>query len=169
MSAHAVLAGFEDIRLQQGVVPYAGQMNAVIGQHMLVVLQVLADLGVRRRFQPRLQQRQHFVTRQLRRHARIFVGERQVGRLTRRDRQRHADDARGEGVKAGGLGIERGQRTAADLLQPAVERRSVNDRCVGRAVRVVGEQVGLIAGRLAGRRCGRRNAARVATLHFLEP
>jgi hypothetical protein len=76
VAANAVLAGFEDVRLQQCVVCHTGEMNAVVGQYMLVVLEVLADLRVSWRFEPGLETRQHFVARQLRWCSGVVVGER---------------------------------------------------------------------------------------------
>jgi hypothetical protein len=52
VAAHAFLARFEHVGLQQRVVRDAGQRDAVVGEDVLVVLEVLADLGVVRRFQP---------------------------------------------------------------------------------------------------------------------
>jgi hypothetical protein len=129
----------------------------MVGEHVLVVLEVLADLGCWFGFQPGLQARQRFVAGQLRRRAGVVMGERQVGRLARRDRQREADEASGEGIEAGRFGIERGQRTALDLLQPALEGGPVEDRLVGRAVRAVGQQDPAGGGRRAAPR--RRSAA----------
>ena len=56
----------------------AAQGDAVVGKDVFVVLQMLADLGVLRRFQPGLQARQRLVDRQLRRRAGIIVGKQQV-------------------------------------------------------------------------------------------
>ena len=52
MAAHAGLSGFEHIGLQQGVVSDAGERDAVVGQNVLVVFEVLSDLGARGRFEP---------------------------------------------------------------------------------------------------------------------
>gem|GEM_PF-3119453 len=63
--ADAVAARFEDVGLEQRVVPHAGEADAVVGEDVLVVLQVLADLRLCRVFEPRLQASQHGVLRQL--------------------------------------------------------------------------------------------------------
>jgi hypothetical protein len=67
------LVGFEHVGLQQRVVRDAGQRDAVVGEDVLVVLEVLAELGVGVRFQPGLQPRQHFVAAAAGRRAGVAV------------------------------------------------------------------------------------------------
>jgi hypothetical protein len=59
------LVHLQHIALQHGVVRIALHLDAVVGKHMAVVLDVLAQLGPLRVFQPGLQARQHLVERQL--------------------------------------------------------------------------------------------------------
>jgi len=64
---HVVLAvAFEHVGLQQRVVCDAGQRDAVVGEDVLVVFQVLSDLGVLHRLQPGLKPRQRLLAIELR-------------------------------------------------------------------------------------------------------
>jgi hypothetical protein len=65
-AVHVVRAvRFEHVRFEQRVVLDAVQRDAVVREHLRVVLQVLADLLAVGRFEPRLQAREHVVERQL--------------------------------------------------------------------------------------------------------
>ena len=72
---------FQHIALQQRVVGDAAQIDAVVHQHMPVVLQVLADLGFAGVFQQRLQFRQRGVEVKLSRRAGVVMRQRQISRL----------------------------------------------------------------------------------------
>jgi hypothetical protein len=61
----------------------AAQFNAVVGEHVAVVLEMLADLPVLRRLEPGLETRQHVGKGQLIRRTGIVVAERQIGSDTR--------------------------------------------------------------------------------------
>ncbi len=113
----------------------AAELDAVVREHVRVVLQVMADFR-RRALEPRLEPREHALAVQLIRRAGVAVREREVGGLARRDRERDADELGFHVVEAGGLGVERDERRACEPLAPALERR-------------FGEH-GLVA---AGRRC----------------
>ena len=117
----------QHVGLEQRVVGDTAEPNAVVGEHVGVVLEILADLGVPVRLQPRLETRQHPVEGELRRPVGEHMGQRQVGRLARRHGKRHADQARRHRIETGGLGIEGGELGAFDRRQPAVERRFVQD------------------------------------------
>ena len=67
------LVHFEHVALQHGVVRVALHLNAVVGEHMAVVLDVLAQLGVLGVFQPGLEAGEHFIQRQLRGRVGAFV------------------------------------------------------------------------------------------------
>ncbi len=73
------LVGFQYIGLQQRVLDDAAQAQAVVGEDVAVVLEVLPQLAVLRRFEPGFQLRQGLGQRQLRRCAGIAVAQRQVG------------------------------------------------------------------------------------------
>ena len=135
------LVGFDDVGREHRVVGDAFEAQPVIGEHVHVVLQVLAELGVARRFQPGLQLRQCLVESQLLRHAGVAVGERQVGGLARRHGEGHPDQPRLHRVEAGGFGVEGGEGRGVELLQPGVELRPVEDRFVASAVGAGGLQV----------------------------
>ena len=74
---------FQHIALQHGVVRIALHLNAGVGQHMAVVLDVLAQLGLARIFQPGLEARDHLVKRQLLRRIWPGMAQRNISRLTR--------------------------------------------------------------------------------------
>ena len=82
VAANAVLAGFKHIGLEQGVVRDAGQCDTVVSENMLVVLEMLPDLGVLRAFQPGRKARQNLRARQLLWRTGVSVGERQIRRFT---------------------------------------------------------------------------------------
>jgi len=77
----------EDIGLQHGVVGYALEPDAVIGQHAHVVLEVLAGLGPRRVLQQRLEPCQHRLPVKLGRGAHIGMGQGDIGRRPRLHRE----------------------------------------------------------------------------------
>jgi hypothetical protein len=56
------LVGFQHIGLQQRVLDDAAQAHAVVGEDVAVVLEVLAELAVARRFEPGLQLRPAFAS-----------------------------------------------------------------------------------------------------------
>ena len=141
--AHAGFSGFEYIGLQQRVVRDAGQGDAMIGENVLVVLQVLPDLGVVRAFQPGGKARQYLLAGQLHGRAGIIVGQRNIGRLTRCDGEGNADQTRGKRIEAGGFGVESDEWRALDFLEPDLESCPVGDR-------------GVVACRRLEERCGRR-------------
>jgi hypothetical protein len=88
---------------------------------MAVVFQVLAAFGLAGVFQPGLEFGQHVIQRQLLRYTGIVVAQRQVGCLARLQGKADADNARLHLVQAGGFGVQRHQRTAAQLVQPALQ------------------------------------------------
>ena len=77
------LVAFQHVRLQQGVVGNAGQRNAVVGEHMLVVFEILAHLELAGFSSHGLSFGQRKIQIQLRRCAGIAVRQRQVGGLVR--------------------------------------------------------------------------------------
>ena len=66
----------QDVGLQQCVVRDTAQFNAVIGKHMAIIFEMLANFFMRRRFQPGLEFHQHLINRQLFRCTGIVVAER---------------------------------------------------------------------------------------------
>ncbi len=112
---------FEHVRLQQRVMLDAVHRDAVVRQHLLVVLHVLADLLVLSAFEPGLEPGEHFVTRQLHRMIRPTMANRNISGRVRLDRQRDADKLRQHRIKRGGFGIEGGQFSCVDLREPYVE------------------------------------------------
>ena len=115
------LVRFEHIRLQQGVVHDALQRDPMVVEDVHVVLQVLAQLGLGRIFQPRTHALQHLFARQLLRHAGIAVRQRDVSALACFHRQRDADHLRRHRFQRGGFGIDRSQLGRIHQGQPLVE------------------------------------------------
>ena len=97
------------------------QMDAVVGENVAVVLDVLAQLFVACALQPGFQARQHFVQRQLRGRVRPFVRQRNVGGLARPHGQRNAHQPRGHFVQRRGFGVDGREFGGADFLQPFVK------------------------------------------------
>jgi hypothetical protein len=120
----------EHIRLQQGVMRDAPQLDPVIREHVLVVLDVLADLALRRIGKPRFEARKRRIERQLIGRTRIPVRERYVARAPRLDREREADDPRLHRIGARRFRVEHDQLGALDRLDPPLERGFVENRLV---------------------------------------
>ena len=74
---------FEHIALQHGVVLIAAHLNALVGQHMPVVFDVLPQLRAAGVFQPRAQLTQYLLHGQLRWSVRAAVSQGDVGRMAR--------------------------------------------------------------------------------------
>ena len=115
------LVRLQHVGLQQRILGDARQRDAVVGEDVLVVFEVLTELFVLRAFQPVFQFLQRMFARQLVRRAGIAVRERQVGGLVRLDRKRDADQLRRHDVQAGGFGVDADQLGAGDLFQPRIE------------------------------------------------
>src|SRR3989304_4820733 len=92
--------------------------DAVVAEWLLIVLEVLAEFGFRRVFEPGAQQSERALHPQLRRRAGISVRKRQISRPSRLDAKRHAHQLRAQGVEAGGLGVESDQSGAIEHFQP---------------------------------------------------
>ncbi len=114
---------FEHVGLEQRVVLDAVQRDLVVGEHLRVVLEMLADLPALGTLQPGLQLRQHLVARQLLGRVGAAMRDRDVGRAAGLGRQRDADDLRNHRIERGGFGVEGGQLGRLDLRQPGVELR----------------------------------------------
>ncbi len=135
---------FQHIALQHGVVRIALHFHAVVGEHMAVVFDVLAQLGLGRVFQPGFEARQHLVARQLRGRVGVVVRERDVGRFAGRDAETQADDFGQHFVERGGFGVQRDQFGRFDLGQPAVEGLPGQHRVVVQVAGALGRR-GLIS------------------------
>ena len=107
-----------------------GEAHAVVGEHVHVVLQVLADLAVVRALEPRLQLVERLLERQLVRRSGVAMRQRDVAGLERLDRQRQADQARGQRIERRRLGVDRRQVGRADAGQPALQLLARQHRLV---------------------------------------
>ena len=119
--------GLEHIRLQQGVMFDAAHRDAVVAQHMHVVLQVLADLAMRLAAQPTGQALQHRLARQLIGCTGITMRKRHIAGSARLDRKRQPDDLGGHRVERGGLGVEGSQCSRLDQRHPAIQTGIIED------------------------------------------
>ena len=79
--------GVEHIGFEQRVVYHAVERNAVIGKHMAVVFQMLADFVLIGIFQPRLEFRQNGIQIQLRHRLHALMRHRHVPTRIARDRK----------------------------------------------------------------------------------
>ena len=79
------LVRFQHVGLQQGVFGDAAQGDAVVGEDVLVVFEVLPELFVRGAFQPGLEFVQRMLAVELLRCAGVVVRQRQVGGMVRLD------------------------------------------------------------------------------------
>ena len=68
-----------DVRLEHRVVAHAGELDAVVRQHVRVVLEMMADLAALRILEQRLQCREHLVAIELLGRAGVVVLQRHVG------------------------------------------------------------------------------------------
>ncbi len=119
------LVHFEHVALQHGVVRVALDLDAMVGEHVAVVLDVLAELLLRAVLEPGLELRQHLVARQLGRRVGVVVGHRNVGRLAGLHAEADAHDLRAHLVERGGLGVDRNQLGRLELREPGIERSHV--------------------------------------------
>ena len=160
------LVGFEHVRLQQRVVEDAREPDAVVGEDMTVVFEVLADDFRRGVFQNRTQLVQCGGAVELFRRAGVAVRQRQVGGNTCLGSKRDADQFGLHGVEARGFGVERKARGSGELGDPAVECRCVEDRFIVRAVVAAVVLLGL---RGTGIRAGRWGFASRGGVEIAQP
>ncbi|MNZ45821.1 hypothetical protein D3C78_634850 [compost metagenome] len=120
---HVVTAGggVEHIGFEHGVEGDALQIDAVVLQHVAIVLEVLPHLEAGRIFQQRLELAQHLLFGQLGWSPQIVVAEGNIGRLARLDGERHANHSRLHIVETGSLGVEGKQGRRFQQCQPVVE------------------------------------------------
>ncbi len=104
--------------------------DAVMAEHVDVVLRVLAELRLAGVLEHWFQRGQHAVAIELRRHTGIVVAQRYVAGVARFHREADADDLCAHRIDAGGFGVERDQFGVAKLFQPGVELRLGGDQFV---------------------------------------
>ena len=160
------LVRLEHVRLEQRVVRDAAEREAFVGKRVLVVLQILAELLLRRIGEPRREARAASRARSsCARHAGVAMVERDVARAPGRDRQRDARRcAPACGSRLDRLGVERRDLGAVDLVEPARERGLVQHHLVVRSPAARGGvATGVVVARrvpAAARVVGRRRAWR---------
>ena len=99
----------------------------MVGQHVLVVLQVLADLLLRRVFQQWFELGQYLVAVQLVRCAHVVMAHRHIGRFARLDGKGYADNFGVHITQAGGFGVEGELVGGFQAFQPLVELGLLGD------------------------------------------
>ncbi len=124
--------GVQHVGFEHGVEGHALHLDRRdgIGQDIDVVLGVLTDLGLGRVLQNRLERAQHRIAVELSRHAHVGMRQRDIGRFAGLDGEGHADQLGLLGVEAGGSVSKAMQLGAAQLLQPGVELRLLQDALV---------------------------------------
>ena len=115
------LVHFEHITLQHGVVCVSLYLDAMVGKHVAVVFDVLAQLVFAAIFQPGFEPRQHLVQRQLHWRIRACMAQRNIGRFAGLNAETDAHNLGAHFVQRGGFGIHGHQLSRLDAEQPAVE------------------------------------------------
>ena len=110
-----------DVGLEHGVITHAGQPDAVVLQHVDVVLEVMTEFRLLRVLEHGLQRLEYAGAIELRRRARIVVSQRQIRGRAGLDAEGEPDYLRAHVVEARRLGVEHDQLRAAQLREPALE------------------------------------------------
>lgn len=113
----------QHIALQHGVMRIAPNLDAMVGQHVPVILDVLAELGPCRIFQPRAQPVEHFLQGELLACIGAFVGQRNVGRFTGMHAQADPYNTGLHGIERSGFGVDGSEFRRIDATQPFLELR----------------------------------------------
>ena len=130
-AVHVVrLVALQHVGLQQRVVAHAAQRDAVVGEHVHVVLHVLPDLGAGRILQPGLQARQRGIEGQLLRRAGVAVRQRQVGGAVRPRRRARCRPAARPADRGWWSRCRRRSALRGDACQPGFQLRLSQDRFV---------------------------------------
>ncbi len=124
------LVALQHVGGEQRVVGDAAHRDAVVGEHVAVVLRVLAQLRALRVLEPGLEPRERALAVELVGRAGIAVRERHVARLARLDAEGKAHELGRHRVEARGLGVEAGEPGGGDPRDPALEGGLVEDRLV---------------------------------------
>ena len=119
---HAVVCGdaVPDIGLEHRVEAHAGEIDAIVGEHVRVVLEMVAELCALGIFENRLKRSEHPVTIELLRRTRVVMVQGHVGSHARLDAERYPDNLGAHVVEAGRLRIERKQLGRPQRLQPTL-------------------------------------------------
>ena len=96
-------------------------LYAMVGKHMSVVFDMLAEFVSAGVFQPGLEFDQHVGQRQLGRRVWIRMRQRNVGGFTRCDAEADANDLGTHLVERGGFGVDGHQVGGLNFCQPLVE------------------------------------------------
>ena len=131
-AVHVVAGGHRviDIGLQHGVLGDPLQIDAVIGEHVLVVLEVLPHLFLLRIFQQRFELLQYLVAVELVRRTHVVVGQGHVSRFARFHRERHPDNFGVDVPQAGGLRVKGEQVRGLQAPDPIVQFVLLGDDAV---------------------------------------
>ena len=116
------LVRFEHVRLELGIVRAAGNVDAVIGERVLHVLEVLAELRASRVGEPWCKCVEHLCGTELRRRAGIAMTERNVATAGGFDRKRDADDFGRQRIGCRRRRVDRYELGRVDRCQPLRER-----------------------------------------------
>ena len=119
----AVAARSPHVGFQHRVVAHATHADAIVRQHVHVVLQMLSQFSFFLIFQKWTQGFQHRRPPELRRRAGVVVRQRHIRGATGLDREGNTDDLRAHRIQTRGLAVERNQLGVLQLGQPLVEMR----------------------------------------------
>ena len=111
----------QHVRFKQGVVLDPFQTDAVVLEHVHVVLEVLAKLAMLITFKPGLELVEHGRAIKLLRHPGIGMGERDIAGTAGLNGQRNTDQLRHHRIQRRGLSINRRQRRRLDAVKPALQ------------------------------------------------
>ena len=125
------LVHLQHIALQHGVVRVALHVDAVVGKHVAVIFNVLAEFGFSRVLKPGLESGQHLVTRQLRRSTGVVVHQGNIGRFARGHAKTDADNFSTHLVERRGFCINGHQLCGEQSGQPGIERLPCHQGVVG--------------------------------------
>ena len=112
---------FQYVGLEQRIVLDTRQAHAVIGEHMHVVFDVLAELRSGCVLKPRFESLQSAVPIELLGHPRVTMGKREVSRMAWLDRQGNTDDSCLHGIETGCFRVHGDQSCPFYALDPLLE------------------------------------------------
>ena len=115
------LVAFQHVGLQQRIFGYARKRDAVVGEDVLIVFEVLPELFVRCTFKPGFEFLQSVFAIQVIRCAGIMVCERQIGGMVCLDGERHADQLRIQRIETGRFGVHANEVGLRKFFQPGIE------------------------------------------------
>ena len=119
-----------DVGLEHGIEGNALHLDSMVGQHVHVVFQVLAELGLFGILENRLQRIEHLVAIKLRGSIRTSVADRDVAGFALTDSERETDNLRLHIVETRGLSVEADELCLLQFPDPGVKAFPLEDGLV---------------------------------------